>query len=117
MKGFFKKINADRIIKLSTYFSFFFLLLHLIYVSIFYYFLPPFFPLFNQMPWGEERLGVRNEIFLPFLIALSFFLFNLLLSLRLYEKLPLISRILSITNLLVCIISLIFIVRTVQLIV
>lgn len=117
MKELFKKINADRIIKLSTYFSLGFLLLHLIYSAILYNFLPPFLPLFNQMPWGEERLGVKVEVFLPFLITLSFFSLNFFLSLRLYENMPLLSRILSITNLLVCVLSLIFIVRTIQLII
>lgn len=117
MKGLFKKITADRIIKLSTYFSFGFLLLHLIYTAVLYNFLPPFLPLFNQMPWGEDRLGIKIEIFLPFLITLSFFSLNFSLSLWLHEKIPLVSRILSITSLLVCVLSFIFIVRTIQLII
>jgi hypothetical protein len=117
MKGLFKKINADKIIRLDTYFSFAFLFLHLIYIVILYSFLPPFLPLFNQMPWGEERLGTKIEIFLPFLISISFFSLNLFLALRLYEKMPLISRILSITSLLICILIFIFIVRTIQLII
>lgn len=117
MKGLFKKINADRIIKLSAYFSFGFLFFHIIYISFLYTFLPPFLPLFNQMPWGEERLGVKIEVFLPFLITVSFFSLNLFLSLKLYEKMPLISRILSITSLLICALSFIFIVRTIQLII
>lgn len=117
MKSLFKKISADRIIKLSAYFSFGFLLIHLIYTSVSYNFLPPVLPLFKQMPWGEEQLGLKIEIFLPFLITLSFFLLNFFLSLWLYDKLPLLSRILSITNLLVCVLSFIFIIRTIQLIV
>ncbi len=117
MKGLFKSLNADRIIKLSTYFSFGFLLLHLSYTSFLYNFLPPFLPLFNHMPWGEERLGIKIEIFLPFFITLSFFLLNFFLTLRFYEKMPLASRILSITNLIVCVLSFIFIVRTIQLII
>lgn len=117
MRSLIKRIKADRIIKLSTYFSFGFLLLHLIYTSVSYNFLPPFLPLFNQMPWGEERLGVKIEIFFPFLISLSFFSLNFFLSVWLYEKLPLVSRMLSITNLLVCVLSFIFIIRTIQLII
>lgn len=117
MKGLFKKINADRIIKLGTYFSLGFLFLHIIYISVLYSYLPPFLPLFNQMPWGEERLGVKNEIFLPFLTTVSFFSLNLFLSMRLYEKMPLLARILSITSLLICVLSLVFVVRTIQLII
>lgn len=117
MKGLIKRVKADRIIKLSIYFSLGFLLLQLIYASFFYNFLPPILPLFNQMPWGEEQIGVKIEIFLPFLITLSFFSLNFFLSLWFYEKMPLLSRILSFTSLLACILSFIFIVRTIQLII
>jgi hypothetical protein len=117
MKGLFKKIKADRIIKLSIYFSFGLLLLHAIYISLFYNFLPPFIPIFNQMPWGEERLGVRIEIFLPFLVTLSFFSLNFFLTIRFYEKIPLVSRILSFTTLLACVLSFVFIIRTIRLII
>lgn len=117
MKGLFKRVNADRIIKLSTYISLGFLLLHLVYTSLLYNFLPPFFPLFNQMPWGEERLGTKIEIFLPLLITVSFFSLNFFISFWFYEKMPLVSRILGITTLLVSVLSFIFIVRTIQLII
>ena len=117
MKGLFKKINADKIIRLGTYISVVFLILHLLCIIIVFPFLPPFLPLFNQMPWGGERLGIKIEIFLPFIIGLSFFFLNLILAIRLYEKMPLVSRILSITSLLINILFIIFIVRSIQLIV
>ena len=117
MKGLFKKINADKIIRLATYISVAFLILHLLYIIIAFSYLPPFLPLFNQMPWGEERLGIKIEIFLPFIIGLSFFFLNLLLALRLYEKMPLVSRILSITSMLINILAIIFVIRTIELIV
>ena len=120
MKGLFKKINADKIIRLATYVSVVFLIFHLLYVVIAFSYLPPLLPLFNQMPWNEiekERLGVKVEIFLPFIIGLSFFFLNLLLALRLYEKMPLVSRILSITSMLINILAIIFVIRTIELIV
>jgi hypothetical protein len=117
MKGLFKKINADKIIRLGTYASLAFLVFHLLYICITFSFLPPFLPLFNQMPWGGDRLGVKIEIFLPFIIGLSFFCLNLVLALRLYEKMPLASRILSITSLIINILFMIFIIRTIQLII
>lgn len=117
MKGFYKKVNSDRIIKLSTYFSFGFLLLHLIFTTLLYNYLPPFLPLFNQMPWGEERIGVKIDLYIPLLITVFFFSINLFLSLWFYEKLPLLSRMLSITSLLVCILAFIFIARTIQIII
>ena len=117
MKELFKKINADKIIRLGTYISLAFLAIHLIAVGIAYTFLPPYLPLFNQMPWGEGMLGIKIEIFIPFTIGLSFFILNLVLALRLYEKMPLVSRILSITSLIINILFMIFIIRTIQLII
>src|SRR5437870_9181378 len=117
MKKIFKKINADKIIRLGTYISLAFLTFHLLYVAIAFSFLPPFLPLFNQMPWGGERLGVKIAIFIPFVIGLSFFLLNLVLALRLYEKMPLVSRILSITGVIINILFMIFIIRSIQLII
>ncbi len=117
MKGLFKKINADKIIRLATYVSMAFLIFHLLYAIILFSYLPPLLPLFSQMPWGEERLGIKIEIFLPFIIGLSFFFLNLLLALRLYEKMPLVSRILSITSMLINILAVIFVIRTIELII
>ncbi len=43
----------------------------------FYRFLPPFIPIFNQMPWGQERLGKTITIFVPVLVALLISIINL----------------------------------------
>jgi len=117
MKEFINKINSDKVIKLSSYISLGLLLAHIIYIAFYYITLPPFIPLYNQMPWGEDRIGVKVEIFIPFVISISFFILNLILSVWNYEKMPLLSRILSITGLLVCILSLIFVFRTISLII
>lgn len=117
MKGLFKRINTDKIIRLGTYISLVFLAIHFISVVIVYTLLPPYLPLFNQMPWGGDMLGVKIEIFIPFTIGLSFFILNLVLALRLYEKMPLVARILSITSLIINILFMIFIIRTIQLVI
>ncbi len=117
MKKLFKKINADKIMRLGTYLSIGLILLHLIYITFYYFYLPPFLPLYNQMQWGRDRLGNKIEIFLPLLITISFFALNLFLSLQIYEKMPLLSRILNITGLLICILTFIFIIQTVQLVI
>jgi hypothetical protein len=116
MKKFFNLLSSDRIVKWSITFAIFLLVAESIYIGILFFSLPPFLPLFNQMPWGEERLGSRLEIFLPILITMLFFVINIFLLMRLYEKMPLISRMLSITSLLITALSFIFIVRTLQLI-
>jgi hypothetical protein len=92
------------------------LLSQVIYIGFFYLSLPPFLPLFNQLSWGEERLGTKIEIFLPVVIAILFLLFNFFLLNYLYEKMPLVARILGITTLLIAIISFIFILQTLHLI-
>jgi hypothetical protein len=117
MKGQFRKINSDKIIRMSTYISFGLLSLQLIYILVYYFYLPPYLPLYNQMPWGEERIGHKIEIFLPIIITVSFFALNIFISLQLYEKMPLVSRVLCITSLLISILTFIFVVQTVQLVI
>src|SRR6266496_1061063 len=68
MKELFKYAKIDKIIRLSLQISVVLLLCAFIYSVFSYFSLPPLLPLFNQLPWGEERLGQRFEIFLPSLI-------------------------------------------------
>ncbi|HUQ85642.1 MAG TPA: hypothetical protein VM077_04920 [Candidatus Limnocylindrales bacterium] len=117
MNATIKLLTADKIAKWGLILSSSILLVELIYIGIFYLSLPPVLPIFNQLPWGEQRLGIRATIFLPLIIALTFFVFNFFLVSRLRDKLPLLSRMLSITTFLISILSLFFIVRTLQLII
>jgi hypothetical protein len=116
MNGTFRLIKADKIVRYGTILSFILLILHLLYLGIFYFSLPPVIPLFNQLPWGEGRLGTKLEVLIPFGITTIFFVFNYVLLARLYIAMPLVSRMISITTLLVSLLSFIFIVRTLQLI-
>lgn len=68
------------------------------------------------MPWGDERLGTKEEIVIPLIIAFGIFIGNVLIASALYKNMPLIARIFSITALLACVFTLLFIIRTVQLI-
>lgn len=85
-------------------------------IVFFYLSLPELIPLFNQMPWGESRLASKLALFLPVIIATSFCLLNLTLLAKLYERIPLISRMLSIASLLIALLSAILIFRTLQLV-
>jgi hypothetical protein len=116
MKELIKQVKIDKIVKWAVFLSAILLFLHLIFLIIVFTFLPPFIPLFNQMPWGPDRLGTKVEIFLPFLITFSFFLVNFFLAVRFYDKMPLVSRMISITCLLITLLSFIFILRMTQLI-
>jgi hypothetical protein len=112
MKEYFKHIFTDKIIRWGIEAAGFIMVVQILTVAILYRFLPPYIPLFNQMPWGEERLGLRFEIGLPIVVALFFCIINIFLLRQLYEKMPLVSRIISITTLLTAILSGVFIVRT-----
>jgi len=110
-------VKADKIIRWGMTFSFVLLLLQAILLGVFFLQLPPIVPLFNQLPWGDARLGAKYEIFLPLVITTVFFLFNYFLLRKLYVSMPLVSRILGITTLLSALLSLIFVIRTLQLII
>lgn len=116
MNAAFSHIKADKIIRYGMGVSFLILMIHAIYLGISFFSLPPMVPLFNQMPWGDARLGTRIEILLPLIITGAFFGLNYFLMAKLYSTMPLVSRILCITVLLTTILSFIFIIRTLQLI-
>lgn len=117
MNGAFKLILTDKIARWGLMLSGSILLLEIIYIGIVYFSLPPLVPIFNQLPWGEDRLGTRIEIFLPFSVSLFYFILNFYFIARIHQRLPLLSRMLSITTFLIAILSFFFIVRTLQLII
>lgn len=117
MKELIKHIKTDKIVKWGVILSLSLLILQTIYILVVYSFLPPYLPIFNQMSWGESRLGSKIEIFLPILITVAFVIINMFLITRLYTRMPLASRILSITTLLITILSCIFVTRTLLLII
>lgn len=111
-----KLVKADKIIRWGMMLSFILLLLQAGFVALLYLKLPPIVPLFNQLPWGEERLGAKFELLLPVGITILFFIINYFLLRKLYIPMPLVSRIIGITTLLASLLSFIFIARTLQLI-
>ncbi|HZJ18641.1 MAG TPA: hypothetical protein VFD45_03430 [Patescibacteria group bacterium] len=114
MNGLFKNTFNDRTTKRGFFFCIIIIVLSIIYVAFYYRFLPPLIPLFNQLPWGEQRLSKTIGIFIPPLIAFIIFLINLILASRFYAKAPLLSRMLAITSFLISILTFLFIIRTVQ---
>jgi antibiotic biosynthesis monooxygenase (ABM) superfamily enzyme len=115
MKEFIKDIKGDKIIWYGSFVTIFFVVISIIYLGFIYRFLPPFIPIFNQLPWGVERLGAKVGIFLPFFYMVLIFGTNIILSKMLYNAMPLISRILTITSIIVSITTFIFIFRITQL--
>ncbi|OGH19607.1 MAG: hypothetical protein A3D74_04040 [Candidatus Levybacteria bacterium RIFCSPHIGHO2_02_FULL_37_13] len=116
MKVFFEDVKNDKITRLGFASSFGIVLASVVFVLFYFNSLPSFIPIFNQLPWGEHRLGATNTIFLPILIAFLILLFNLFLSLVIHKRIPLVSRMLAITSLSVSFLVLFFVIRTVQLV-
>ena len=116
MKGLFKNIVLDKTTRLGFASTFGILLITLIFVFFYYNRLPPFIPIFNQLPWGEQRLGVKSAIFLPTSIASVILTCNFILASLVYKKIPLVSRILAISSLTLFTLVFFFTIRTILLI-
>ncbi len=107
----FNKLLADKIIKQSAIASLTLLVLSGLYLLLLFRNFPPYVPLYNQLPWGVGRLGEKIMVFLPTVIVLFLFIINMLLSRMLYEKMPLVARMISITTFFISFVTFIFIVR------
>ena len=117
MKNLINNIKSDRITLRGFILSFLLGIITFVYILIYYKRLPPFIPIFNQLPWGEQRFTQASGIFITLIIFSAIFVFNLILSSFVYDKSPLIARILAATTLLLGIINFIFIIRTILIII
>lgn len=116
MKKFINRLSSDKIVVVGTIISSLFFLMSISFIIYNYRALPPFIPLYHQAPWGMARLGRTYEIFLPTLYVFVMFIGNIILAYALYEKMPLVSRIISVTSILLSVLLFLFILRTMQLI-
>ncbi len=117
MKEFFKPATTDKIINRASVISGVLILLALLYAAFNFFKLPPFVPVFNQLPWGNDRIASKGFIFAPAAITILILAANLTLSSYVYEKSPLISRIFSITSLLSAFLILIFTIVIISLVI
>lgn len=111
------KITSDKIFTWTFLLSLSFILFSAVYTFFSYSKLPPVIPLYNQLPWGESRLGQKMEIFIPIGVAFFISLINLYLSSAFYKRMPFISRIFCITSLLINFFALIIVIRAIRLII
>lgn len=114
MSASIRQLREDKIIAYATLTGFVINLISIFYILLTYTYLPPLLPIYNHQPWGDERLGQKPELFLP--LGLSFFLFicNIILAKNLYEKIPLIARMITITSFIIALITCIFIFKIIQ---
>jgi hypothetical protein len=117
MKEFFRDIAGDKTITLASFVNIFFIIFSTGYILFFYGKLPPLVPIFNQFPWGEQRLGSTTMIFIPVLITLLIFGINIFISALIYKKIPLISRMFAGVSLLIGVLTFVFIIRVITLII
>lgn len=117
MKNFFKNIKDDRTIILASLINIFLIISTIIYILFFFGKLPPLVPIFNQLPWGEERLGNTLTIFIPAGVSLFIFVINIFISNFIYKNIPLISRMLAAVSLLTGILTFILTIRIISLLI
>ncbi len=117
MKEFFKDIKGDKTIAFAYLINVFFIVATIVYILFSYGKFPPFIPIFNQLPWGEQRLGNTFTIFIPVLVALLILATNIFTSTSAYKKIPLVSRMLAAISLLAGILTFLFVVKTITLII
>lgn len=113
MKEFFKDIIQDKIIVSEFFTNTFLTITTVIYILVSYGKLPPFVPVFNQLPWGEQRLAPTPAIFIPVLISLLLLTVNVFISTTIYKKVPLISRMFATVSLLAGVLTFLFIAKTI----
>jgi hypothetical protein len=111
MKEFFKETLGDKTIKTIFIVNIVAIVTTLIYILIYYGSLPPLIPIFNQLPWGEQRLGPTVTIFFPILVSILILVINAAFCAIIYKIIPLISRMLAAISLLVGILTFLFIFR------
>ena len=117
MKEAINPLIRDRLIKQSSIFSLILLSVSLIAIALGWTHLPPLIPLYNQAPWGDARLAAKQYIFLPPLTALVFLVLNLAFARLVLSTMPLVARFFSMTTAFCCLLVLIFLLRTFQLII
>ena len=113
MKKFLTNIKADKLTFRGFLLSFILIILTVLYILINFRNLPPLIPIFNQLPWGFERLTESWGIFIPVAVLGIIFIFNIIFTSVVYAKNPLIARIVAATTLLLVVMNFIFVVRTI----
>jgi hypothetical protein len=111
MKNFIKNISSDKLALRGFFISLLLLLITVFYIVFSYPKLPPFIPIFNQLPWGNERLTSTLGVFISTIIFSFVFLFNIIFTSIVYNKNPLVARIVAAVTLILALMNFLFIVK------
>lgn len=113
MKNFINKLVSDKLAFRGFTISLILMLLTFIYTLISYHNLPPFVPIFNQLPWGNDRITPTLGIFIPTIVFAIVFFFNIIFTSLVYSKNPLIARIVAAVTIILALLNFLFIIRTI----
>jgi hypothetical protein len=113
MKNLINNLTGDKLAFRGFVISFLLTLFTLLYIAINYTNLPPLIPIFNQLPWGDNRLTPTIGIFIPIALFIIIFIFNVLFTSIVYSKNPLIARFVAAVTLILAMMNLLFIARTI----
>lgn len=116
MKKYFKILREDKLVFRLFSAAFILILLTFLFTILNYSNLPPLLPIFNQLPWGLDRLSDTLGIFIPSVLVFVICLINATLSGYIYLSSPLLSRLLAVTSFLISLLAFLFITRTIILI-
>lgn len=117
MNARIRKLLADKLVLFSFLCILAIFSLYGIFLLFTYQQTPSLVPLFNQIPWGIERLGAKIQLFLPLGIASLAIVINTFLLLFISQDMPLVTRLVSLTNVLIALFALLVVVRTVLIII
>jgi hypothetical protein len=117
MKKYFNEIRKDKLVVRLFLLSLIIAVVSLLFILFSYTKLPPLIPIYNQLPWGQERLTITPGIFIPVILITSILIINFLVAAVIYVKYPLIARLFAITTLLTSFLTLLFVIRTITLII
>lgn len=112
MKSFINNIKADRWTFRGFNISLILTFLTIIFILFNYKNLPPLIPIFNQLPWSDQRLIETPGIFIPIVVFGIIFLINIIFASFVYSKNPLIARIVSAITFIIAVLNFLFIIRT-----
>jgi hypothetical protein len=113
MKNLINNIKADKLTFRGFVISLLLTLFTFLYIIINYVNLPPLIPIFNQLPWGNNRLTPTVGIFIPIIAFIVVFILNVLFTSIIYSKNPLIARLVAAVTLILAMMNFLFIIRTV----
>jgi len=80
MRKYFRNLKEDKLLLRLFIGSFLLIIITIVYIAVFYTKLPPLLPVFNQLAWGETRLGETWAIFIPSIVVLAILIINIFIS-------------------------------------